>query len=217
LEVWARASQGKVSAETVATEIRRPKENLQGVAQVLLAEGVRLLGAGEPDKASAVLRQAQEIVQKTGNWNTYTSPILAWLATALRQEGESIPEQPAGTRNSVLLHARTAARSALRLARRFQNDLPHALRENALLYVLYGHHQRARRYLDESLAVAERQGARYEYAQTLYARGEVGSRIGWPDSARDLAEGKRMLEGMMDSRVVTECGVESSTERGRKS
>ena len=47
----------------------------------------------------------------------------------------------------------------------------------------------ARRHLDESLAVAERQGARFEHAQTLLARGRVGLEAGWPDAQADLAAG----------------------------
>ncbi|WP_447972837.1 hypothetical protein [Nitrospira sp. Kam-Ns4a] len=84
-------------------------------------------------------------------------------------------------------------RRGLRLARSFQNNLPHALRECGLLAAIRGRPRRALKHLNESLAVAERQGARYEYAQTLLARGQVGCTLGWPGASDDLAAAERLL------------------------
>ena len=52
---------------------------------------------------------------------------------------------------------------------------------------------------DQSLSVAERQGARYEYAQTLRARGQVGVEVGWDDSGADLREADGLLAALESS------------------
>ena len=66
------------------------------------------------------------------------------------------------------------------MARHFRNELPHVLRECALLLAMTGAPGKARRYFDDSLQVAEAQGAVYEHAQTLLARGQVGLELHWP-------------------------------------
>ena len=48
------------------------------------------------------------------------------------------------------------------VARFYENNTPHALRERGLVASLQGHDRRARRFLHRSLAAAEAQGARYE-------------------------------------------------------
>src|SRR6185295_7928123 len=102
------------------------------------------------------------------------------LASALRQAAETSTDITPGARRQLLSQAESAARRGLRIARKFKNELPHALRECGLLAAMRGRAGRARRLLDESLAVAERQGALYEQIQTLAARGRVGKELGWP-------------------------------------
>jgi two-component system sensor kinase len=85
---------------------------------------------------------------------------------------------------------------ALAAARKFQTDLPHSLRECGLIASFEGNYKKARKYLDESLAVAKRQGARFEHSQTLFARGRVGRQHGWPDAEDDLATARKSLSSL---------------------
>ena len=188
LDVWARATQGRVPAEVIEAELKRPGGDVQRTAQVLVAEGVRLLGAGQPAEAAAVLERARELVRKAGVKNAWVAPVFPWLATALRQAAEALTDVTPGRRRALLRRAWTATRRALRVARSFPNELPHALRESALLSALRGHRRRARRTFDEGLAVAQRQGAAYEYAQTQLARGQVGRELDWSEAAADVAQ-----------------------------
>lgn len=66
-------------------------------------------------------------------------------------------------------------------------------REGGLISVLHGSARRARKYLDESLTVAERQGAGFEHAQTRLARGRVGLTFDWPGSAEELSLARQAL------------------------
>ena len=57
-----------------------------------------------------------------------------------------------------------------------------------------GQAARARRLIQKSLRLAERQEARYEYAQSLLARGRIGRELGWPDAEQHIAEANAQLE-----------------------
>ncbi len=61
---------------------------------------------------------------------------------------------------------------------------------------MQGSTRRARKQFDESLAVAERQGARFEHAQTRLARGRVGAEAGWPDAQQDLTAARHALRAL---------------------
>jgi two-component system sensor kinase len=126
--------------------------------------------------------------------NSWVSPILPWLVTTYRLQWQNSTEQ--NVRRQMSQNARNAAREALKVARKFQTDLPHALREAGLVAAMRGSHRRARKWLDESLDVAERQGAQFEYAQTLLARGIVGLRLGWAGAREEVAEGKQAVNGL---------------------
>ncbi len=71
-----------------------------------------------------------------------------------------------------------------------------ALREFGLITALQGNVPASRKCLDESLAVAERQGARFEYAQTLLARGRIGQQHDWPQAQQDLTTAEQSLRSL---------------------
>ena len=114
----------------------------------------------------------------------------------MRRQAEKATDGDAEDRPTQLKHAMKVAQQALRTACKFQNDLPHSLRECGLIAALRGHTQKARQYLDESLAVADRQRARYEHAQTLLARGQVGQQHGWPEAQQDLTSARQALHAL---------------------
>ena len=192
LDVWARATLGHAPAEAIQTELQRARQDGQRGAMLWLAEGVRLCGKGRWREAAAAFESGHQVAEAAGVRNTYVLPLLPWLATAYREAAETNPQYTSRERDEALRRAGAAAATATRRARRFQNDLPHALREAARLDVLSGRLARARKRFDESLLVAERQGARYEHAQTLLARGRAGQMAGWAQAAEDItaAEGR---------------------------
>jgi tetratricopeptide (TPR) repeat protein len=170
LDIWARATLGEVPPEAIQTELARAQQDGQRGAMLWLAEGVRLCGMGWWREAAAAFEFGHQVAEAAGVRNTYVLPLLTWKATACREDAETNPRYTSSQRTAARRAARAAAAKALRRSRRFQNDLPHALREAARLDVLSGRVARARRLFDESLSVAERQGAQYEYEQTLLAR-----------------------------------------------
>jgi len=193
LDVWTRATGGSVPEEILQTEVDRAHYDKQGVAQVLLAKGVWLLGRGEADAAVTVLEEAVAAAYQGGVRNAYTLPPLAWLATAHRIRAEKARDYTPLRRRAILRRAEKAARKALRAARLCRNDLPQVLREYALILAMSGRLRRARRLFHKSLATARKMQARYQYAQTLLAAAQTGRESGWPEAEEQLAEGQALL------------------------
>src|SRR3954454_21004364 len=86
------------------------------------------------------------------------APTLPSLLTGLRIDAEQAGPYRLGDRRARLRRAARAGRRARRIARAYRNNLPHVLREQALLAQLAGHERRARRLLSRAGEVADRLG-----------------------------------------------------------
>ncbi len=191
LDVWSRASLGNVDLNAIDEELRRSSDDVQITSQLRIAKAIALLRERRPNAAIHELSEGLRLVRRSGMWNVFVVSLLPWLATAYRMLAEEASVYSPRTRNQALRQANRAAKQAVRVARSFRNELPHALRESALLAAIQGSAQRARRLFDRSLQVAEKQGQRHEYALTLKMRGQVGQQSNWPHAdddsrARDL-------------------------------
>ena len=184
LDVWARAALGNLPRAIVDVEVGRVRNDAQGAAQTMLGAGVRLLGADQIDEAVKMFEDALRIARKAGVVNAYVAPNLAWLATALRLRWERYQGNLPDRRRAMLRAAHRAAGRAVRLAWRFQNDLPHALRELGLAAVRRGKVGRGMRLFRRSIAVAQRQGARYELALSRRALWQTAAELGQAGAAR---------------------------------
>lgn len=193
LDVWSRATYGAVPAQSLQIELQRTRPDAQGTAQVLLAEGVRWMGAADYAKAADAFGRALARAGEAGVMNAYVSPNLAWQATALRCQAQHDVNHTPWHRRRMLRRAYFVAWQAVWIALRFRNDLPHALREAALALALRGGVRPIRMLLNWSLSVARRQGAAYEYAQTLNVRGRIGQEMNWTSAERDLEESATLL------------------------
>jgi tetratricopeptide (TPR) repeat protein len=199
LGVWSKASGGRVPASLLRAALDGPLDDVHTAAEVLMADGVRLLHEDRPAEAVAQLEEAWRRVHDGGMRQEYVSPVLPWLATALRAELAATPAWAADRRRALLRRSRAVVRRGLRVARWYRNNLPHALREAGYLAAASGRSARARRCFEESLAVAEEQEARAEAALTLQARGEVGMSLGWPGADEDLAAARKELGPLEES------------------
>ncbi|MEZ6055145.1 MAG: ATP-binding protein [Planctomycetaceae bacterium] len=194
LDAWSQASGGDIRPDILQTELHRKRDDVQVTAQVMRAEGMRLFYQRDAAaEAAEMFERAFEYAKKSGVINPYVLPLLAWRATARRRQAEQVSPWSPGQRQSILKQAQRAVRDAIKSARTFQNDLPHALREAGLVAAMQGSEGVARKMFDESLDVARKQGAQFELAQTLLARGRVGREVGWPESDEDLSSASHQL------------------------
>ena len=197
LDVWSFASSGMVPEEILQQEVNRERTDAQAKIQVLLAQGAQLTASGRHEKAVAVFEKAMDESKRLGLLDAYIAPSWAWLATALRRQAENQAGLLPTKRTLLLVRAQRVARRAVRVGRRFQNDLPHALREYAHVLALRGRPGRACRLLERSLAVARRQTAKYEYAQTLLVCGRLRSELGLPAAAEQVAAADEALRAIV--------------------
>ena len=193
LDVWARAAPGTVPADRLQVELERIRPDAQGTAEVLLAQGVCLMDADEHAQAVAAFDRALAVARQAGVMNSYVAPNVAWLASALRRQAQSDHSHTPWKRRQLIRRATVVACRSVWLALRFQNDLPHALREAALVLAVRGIRWPVRWLLDFSLSVAQRQGAAYEFAQTLNVRGQLGTELGWPRAEDEIEKAANLL------------------------
>ncbi len=197
LGYWAKATSGRVPPENLQTALAAESVDVHTTAEVLQAQTLAQLAAGDPRGAVAAIEQADKLVRQSGLRQEYIAPVPAWLATALRTVLMSDPELSKEHRGQIERSARRAARRAARIARSYPNSAPHALREQGLLAAYAGNHRRARKFLDRSLQAAERLDAAAEYAETLAARGAVAEALGWAGCDGQMAEGSRMIDAIL--------------------
>jgi diguanylate cyclase (GGDEF)-like protein/PAS domain S-box-containing protein len=196
LSGWARAGVGRVPEAFVAIELGRDLGDAQTSTEVHLADGLRLLYAGELERAAARLEEAKAIVAAAGLRQEYVAPVLPWLATARRSQVEAADPHDPGTRRRLLRNAARAARRADRLARSYRNNRPHALRERALVASLRGHRAKARRLFAESVTIAEKQGAAYETILTQAAAARLSIPLGEDRMADELSVSEADLRSL---------------------
>jgi signal transduction histidine kinase/tetratricopeptide (TPR) repeat protein len=196
LEVWGKASGGRLPRSLLEAELANPSADPQSRAGVLMSEAIRQLHEGDTEGAVTTLEQAERLVEHAHLRSEYVAPVPGWLATALRRRLEGISSFAPARRAQLLAQAGRTAERAHKLARTYRNNLPHALRERGLLAAMSGHPRKARRWLDQSLRVAEELKMRHERAQTLLARGQAGQELGWPEAAEDLKTATRELQEM---------------------
>jgi hypothetical protein len=209
LDAWAKATGGAVPADVLRAALALPRDDVLAANQALQAEGVWHLRHGRPHEAAASLRQADVTARAAHVCNALTAPAVAWLATALRHEADQVQAANPEEATRLRRQAESVARRAARLARRFRADLPHALRERGLLLAALGRPRKGLRRLEESLTEAQRQGARYEQAQTRLALARLRAALGVPGAAGqevDLERELRALEVLAEDRGNADCG-----------
>ncbi|MBV9291938.1 MAG: protein kinase [Frankiales bacterium] len=151
----AKVTGGRVGADDIARELTHSQGDVHTAAELLTAEAVRLLSAGDPEGAIAALVDACGRIRAQGVRSEYVAPVLPWLVTALRMCAEQVGPYRLTERRALLRRAERVARKARRLAHSYRNNLPHALREQAALATLSGRERRARRLIARAATVAD--------------------------------------------------------------
>ena len=198
LSGWARADGGRVPLEHIEAELGRETGDAQTASEVRLADGLRLLYAGDLEGAVERLSEADAIVREAGLRQEYVAPVRPWLTTALRMQLEQT-EVHAGRRERArrLRRVSRVARQADLLSRSYRNNRPHALRERALVADLRGRARRADRLLARSRSVAEGQAAAYEVALTDVAVARLAAaRSGDASTASALQDAQAALSAI---------------------
>jgi two-component system sensor kinase len=179
IDIWARASSAPLPIEVLTLEKSRQIADSQAQCQVLLAVGVSCFRDRDFQGAIDNFEDAIALAKRDSVVNTYTSPIFSWLATAKRKHLKSQPplsrQELFGQHRQIL----SAARKAVFVARRFKNDLPHALRELAYAQGMMGRKRRAKTAILKSIEVARDQSAVHELHLSLRAFLALADELKW--------------------------------------
>jgi PAS domain S-box-containing protein len=186
LGAWAKAAGGAIPWDIIEAQLAHPPDDVHTRLEVLQAQALRLIHDRRIDDAVDILVGADTYLRRSGLRQEYVAPVRPWLLTALRMQLQGASPLDPATRRRRIRRARRSARRARRLASSYRNNLPHALRESALVESIAGRRRRARRLLERSLSVATGQGARHECAQTLFAQAEIDAARGVAGAAEEL-------------------------------
>ncbi|MEO1614293.1 MAG: ATP-binding protein [Planctomycetota bacterium] len=179
IDIWARASFGNLPGDVLQIELKRNVNDTQRRCHVKLAEGVCRFYRDDFNGASDSFHAALRTAENASVVNAYVSPCYAWAATALRRKLETSPPRTSAQRRKRVKELRRASQKALRVAKRFTNELPHSYRELAAGLALSGHPRRAKRLFHHALAVAKHQGAKLEWNETVILRADIARELGW--------------------------------------
>jgi two-component system sensor kinase len=192
---WMQIDPKSSPQDEMQAEVDRPREDATSRALAIQGRGLEILfREDDPQRAAQVLQESLDLCKSKGVRNVCVFASATWKVTALRIAAEREPEGPARLR--AIGQANKAARAALKITKQYLTCRAHLLRECGSLAVLAGREQQARQYFDESIELAEAQGARREHAKSMLARGEAGLKVGWPDAAQDVANARPLVEQM---------------------
>ncbi|WP_158222810.1 ATP-binding protein [Rhodopirellula sp. MGV] len=186
VDIWSRASLGNIPQDVLQIEVGRDVDDAQRDCHVKLAHAVYHYYRDNFTESAKSLTDAVKIAEAASVFNAYTSPCFAWRVSALRRKIETRPARIASKRKRDMRELQLASRRALRIARKFTNELPHALRERGAVCAMTGCMRSAHRYFEQSLEIARQQGARLEEIQTTLMYAELAIEAGWPVNQQDV-------------------------------
>ncbi len=113
----------------------------------------------------------------------------AWLATTWRVLVEQLPQEAAALKAKIWREVEDAVRTSRKQTAKYLVSRPHYLREAAICSARAGRFYLARTQFEESFAISEQLGMKFESAWTQYERGRFAAVAGWTDWRGDQAEG----------------------------
>jgi signal transduction histidine kinase/CheY-like chemotaxis protein/serine/threonine protein kinase len=202
LDIWVQSSQGQLPKDLLEKEFARPREDVQGQAQVELAEAIILLKNGQTELAIEYLVQTKNKLEDAGVQNTYTCPIYTWLISAYRQLAEEDNSIFRSKRTDAIRCVKKLKQKALFLTRRFSNELPRLYRELAIISAMEGNQNRAKKYLDKSLVIAHRAQAKHEIASSVLVMEKIGSEFRWGQAIPEIESAKNYLTKIEAAKTI---------------
>ena len=186
LSILAKVSSGFAPEEAaIDLAASRPNDDQHAGSEIRLARALHLLAGDRCEEAASILESSWAAVRRAGLRQEYVAPVLPWWATALRRQADQMARDDP-ERRRVLRRARRVSRRAVRLSRFYRNNLPHALREEALTAIRNGRQQRGRALLKKSALIAAGQGARWEEAISRAELARFEATLGTPGAQAEL-------------------------------
>lgn len=174
LAIQTKATQGATDTERVKRAYAHSGPDYHLKIELLTGLALCHLHREEWDDALAAVLEGGKILKEKNLRSEYVAPLRAYTATVFRARLLSRPPSDLSRFRQDLKTALKAASSAVRLSRSYRNNLPHALRELAILQTVTSKRRKARRLFTKAAAIAKEQGALFEYHETLRWMEELG-------------------------------------------
>ncbi len=184
--LWARATRGNLPFEELKSCYPNRPDDIMSTVHGMMAEGHWHSFHGRTEEAVNTFERTAELVRKTFCVNSHMIVVVPELAGALRRHADALQAKDAKQAAQLRERAYRVAKWATRLTWLFPAAYPQALRERSLILAAYGKTRKATKYADKSCAVAERQKARYEHAQSLLVRGKIARQLGRPEADEQI-------------------------------
>jgi len=160
----------------------------------LMGEGYWHLQHGRTAEALERFERAWSLPRKNLVLSFHTLPAFAALVTARRRHAEAMKKTNEAETPRLFKRAFRLAKWGVQVTRFFPPDYPLALRELSLLYEAKGKTRKALKLADKSCAVAQRQQAKCEHAQSLLVRGKLARQLGLPEAEEQIQQAEAELE-----------------------
>jgi tetratricopeptide (TPR) repeat protein len=192
--LWARATGGNLPFEELKSCYPCRPDDIMSTVHGVLAEGLWHTFHGRSAEALQAFEQAAAMVRKTFCVNSHTVLVVPMLSMGLRLHADALQAQDPHQAEQLRRRAARVAKWATRLTWLFPAAYPLALRERSLILAATGQPKKALELADKSCAVADRQKAKYEHAQSLLVRGTIARQLGRPEAGEQIRAAEAALE-----------------------
>lgn len=192
--LWARATEGDFPFDELRSCFPCRPDDVMSTVHGMMAEGLWHSHQGRSQESLEAFARAAAVVKRTLCINSHMIVVMPMLAGALRRRADALVATDARQANKLRRRALRTARWAARVTRLFPAAHPLSLRELSLALSASGKHRRALKAAQRSCAVAERQAAKYEYAQSQVVRAQVRQKLGLPDADDEWRAARAALD-----------------------
>jgi hypothetical protein len=192
--LWARATNGNLPFEDLRKRIPDRPDDVLSTVHATMAEGLWHSYHSRSQEALNVFEAAAAMVRKSLCLNSHTILVMPMLARALRLRADDLQETDPRQCKELRRRSLRLANRAAWISRLFPNARPLMLRELSAIQRATGRLSSALKNAEKSCAVAKRQDAAYELAQSQLLRGKLASQLVLPGADQQIQSAEAELE-----------------------
>lgn len=194
--IWARATEGDFPFDELKSCFPCRPDDVMSTVHGMMAEGLWHSYHGRSQESLEAFERAAAVVKRSLCINSHMIVVIPMLAGALRRRAEALEATNARRANKFRRRALRTAKWAALVTRLFPAAHPLSLRELSLSLAASGKDRRALRAAERSCAIAERQAAKYEYAQSRAVRARVMQKLGLRNADDEWRAARAALDGI---------------------
>ena len=199
LYLWSKAVGGELPFDELQSCCALATDDVLCRCNRAMAEGHWHLGAGRTEQAITAFERVIQLCKQNQLLNFHPIDALPWLVHACGPGRTSCSKriEPRATGSSSVPSAWESGTAWI--TRLFPTSQSSTLRELGLVYADRGKVQKACGWWPKSLAMAEKQGAEYETAQSSLVHGQLRKRLGHAGADEEIERAAATLQIIRDA------------------